>query len=212
MQLGLFEGKKSKRGGRRRKAGRKKSGRVSHAARVHNRTNPVHVTLKVLEGLPTLRGHKLGRLIGRYFRLVLGRRDAFRVTHFSIQSNHLHIIVEAEDQLALSRGMQGFKSGLARLINARLGRSGTLWRDRYHARDLDNPTAVRHALVYVLQNHAHHGGRPGVDPWSSATWFTGWQEVAPATADSPVAAPRTWLLRVGWRQVGGPISIHEVPR
>ena len=31
-----------------------------------------------------------------------------RIIHYSIQGNHLHLIVEAEDPRALSRAMQGF--------------------------------------------------------------------------------------------------------
>jgi putative transposase len=200
-------------GGRREGAGRKRSGgRVSHATRVHKKDYPVHVTLKAVEGVASLRGHRLGQMVCRYFRTVLGRRDDFRVVQFSVQSNHVHLLVEADDARALSRGMQGLGSGLTRLINARLGRSGKLWRDRYHARELTNPTMTRHALRYLLQNHAHHGGEPGIDPRSSATWFDGFSDALPATHGSPVALPQTWLLRHGWHACGGgKLSIHELP-
>jgi hypothetical protein len=38
-----------------------------------------------------------------------------------------------------------------------LGRGGAVWGDRFHARDLKTPREVRHALVYVLNNHRKHG-------------------------------------------------------
>jgi REP element-mobilizing transposase RayT len=198
-------------GGKREGAGRKKSGGRPHRVRSHQESNPVHVTCKALGGVPNLRGFKLGPLIGRYFRRVLGRHEGFRIVVFSIQRTHLHMIVEADDQPALSHAMQGFLSGLARLVNRATGRSGPLWRERYHAEELTSPTQTRHAVRYVLQNTAKHGGAVGIDPLSSATWFEHWIEVAPATTGSPVARPTTWLLRDGWLVRGGPLSVHERP-
>jgi REP element-mobilizing transposase RayT len=200
------------RGGRREGAGRKKGARVSHATRVHKKDCPVHVTMKVLDGVPSLRGHQLGTLVCQHFRAVLGRRADFRVVVFCVLSNHIHLLVEATSASALSRGMQGLASGLTRKINNRLGRGGKLWRDRYHARELTNPTMTRNAVRYVLQNNAHHGGEPGIDPRSSATWFDGFVDALPATHGSPVARPQTWLLRDGWHACGGgKLSIHERP-
>ena len=199
-------------GGRRKGAGRKKRGRVKHARRRHKKAHPVHVNVHVLEDVPSLRAGGLGPLIGGYFRRVLGRRVDFRVTAFAILGNHIHMLVEADDQPALSRGMQGLLSGMARVINRKLGRRGQLWADRYHAHELTTPTETRNALRYVLMNLARHGGPLGIDPFSSATWFPGFADAIHATYGSPVAAPRTWLLRTGWRKAGGPLSIHERPR
>jgi putative transposase len=213
VQLAIAFPEKKTRGGRRKGAGRKRSSdRVSHATRVHKKGHPVHVTLKAVGGVASLRGYRVGQRVCRYFRTVLGRWKDFRVVAFSVQSNHVHLIVEADNARALSRGMQGLASGLARLVNACVGRGGKLWRDRYHARELTNPTMTRHAMRYVLQNNAHHGGQPGIDPLSSATWCAHWIEVAPATTGSPVAPPQTWLLRYGWHELGGgPLSVHEGP-
>jgi putative transposase len=212
MQLTLDLAKKTW-GGKRAGAGRKPSSdRVSHAARVHDEQYPVHVTLKVVAGLPNLRGHKLDKLVCRHFRDALGRRPDFRVVHFTVQRNHIHAIVEADSARALSRGVQGLKSGLARKVNNRLGRSGKLWLDRYHAHELTNPTMTRNAVRYVLQNTAHHGGEVGIDPYSSATWSDAFIDHFPATHGSPVARPETWLLETGWHwRGGGKLSIHERP-
>ncbi len=81
-------------------------------------------------------------------------------------------VVEAKDRVALSRGVQGLASGLARVVNRTTGCSGQLWRDRYHARPLKTPTEVRRTLVYVLPNGLKHGVTPlALDPLSSAAWF-----------------------------------------
>jgi REP element-mobilizing transposase RayT len=127
----------------------------------------------------------------------------FRIVHFSVQRDHVHLIVEAHDRVALARGMQGLAVRAARGINRALRRGGAAWGDRYHARELKTPREVRNAIAYVLLNRRKHEPTArGIDPCSSGAWFIGWRERQPISDDSPVAAPRTWLASVGWRRCG----------
>jgi putative transposase len=139
-------------------------------------------------------------------------RQTFGVVEFSVQSNHVHLLIEASSSGALSRGMQGLAIRLAKAVNRVLRRHGRVWADRYHARPLRTPREVRHGLVYVLLNGRKHwvSGR-GTDPCSSGRWFRGWrQSVQVSRGLSPVVPARTWLLSVGWRR-GGPIGVDEKP-
>src|SRR5437879_4806944 len=53
---------------------------------------------------------------------------------------------------------------VARAVNRALNRRGAVWTDRYHARALTSPRAVRNALVYVLMNRRkHREGERGLD-------------------------------------------------
>jgi hypothetical protein len=224
------------RGGPGRGQGRKKT---KHDYVVHTRRpfldkrHPVHVSMRIVGGLPSLRGRKLwgpvrrGFVFGRRFARVLAAgqrpREVFRIVHFSVQGQHIHLLCEARDSQALSRGIQGFKIRVAKAINAALERSGRVFSDRYHARIITNPTQCRHALAYVLQNQRHHAyqerasyPRGRVDPHSSAMAFRGWTVATPQPwANAPptdtdgedtVAEPETWLLRGGWKRGGGAIS------
>lgn len=200
-------------GGRRVNAGRKRRGvrpSTPHRARpFHRARHPVHVTLRC--HLRTLRTQALFRIVSN--ALGASTRADFRVVHFSLQSSHLHALVEASHRLALSRGMRGLAIRIARRINSALGRRGTLWADRWYGRTLTSTRAVRRCLMYVLQNFKkHHPGILGADARSSALWFDGWRDWRPiATGPPPVAAARTWLLRFGWRR-HGLISLSERPR
>jgi hypothetical protein len=111
------------------------------------------------------------------------------VVEFSVLSNHLHLVVEADDSVALSRGMQGLAIRVAKALNALLGRSGRIFADHYHSRLLRSPTELVRALRYVAGNALHHYGETGPDACSSR---------APG-AVAALAAPVGWLLRVGWR-------------
>jgi putative transposase len=145
--------------------------------------------------------------------LVAASGRAFRLLHFSVQADHLHLLVEAEGGAALARGCQGLAVRVAKSVNQLLGRRGAVWGDRYHARRLATPAEVRRALVYVLQNWRKHvAGARGLDPRSSAAWFEGWRMPVPARAGpSPVRVPRTWLARIGWLRHGR-IDVTEEPR
>jgi putative transposase len=145
---------------------------------------------------------------------------------FSVQGNHLHLIVEADDGVALARGVQRLLSRVAMTVNAIARRSGRLWRDRHHRKVLKSPRQVRHALVYVLFNARRHQvpGQNGydtalgsIDPCSSAFWFKDWSPSClpppiPIERAGPslVAAARTWLAGDGWRR-RGLIRFDEVP-
>ena len=209
-------------GGKRAGAGRKPTrlGRpcVPHRVRpAHRRGAPVHVTLRARAGLPPFRDVGIFREMREAIRRASRSRavgDAFRVVEFSVQADHVHLIVEAQDTDVLSRGMRGLAIRLARAVNRALRVRGSVWGDRYHARALTTPRAVRTAIVYVLMNAKKHGRRiaSGLDAFSSAPWFSGFRARAVTTTDeSPVHAPKTWLARVGWRR-WGLIALSERPR
>jgi hypothetical protein len=124
--------------------------------------------------------------------------------------------VEADDNRALSEGMQGLSVRLAKGLNRLMGTHGKVFADRYHAHVLRTPAETRNALAYVLLNHRSHMARIGKptlgvapDPFSSAGSFNGWCEVT-AGERRVTSAPLTWLLRTGWRRRGAG-SLTETP-
>lgn len=202
-------------GGRRVGAGRKPNGRlpgVWHVPRPeHDCRHPVLVTLRADRRLPSLRSEHLFQALREAFRR--SNRSDFRLVHFSVQTDHLHLIVEANDRQALGRGLQGLAGRCAWAINRAARQRGRVWTDRYHARALRTPREVRAAIVYVLQNFRKHLHAPAVvDPRSSGPWFDGWASAdEPSAEPSPVARPSSWLVINGWRRAGGLISLHERP-
>jgi putative transposase len=211
-QLGLPLGHARTHGGRREGAGRPRLLRpkgLPHLSRgFHEKTHPVHVTWRVIRGLPSLRKRALAVAIGCTFRENtagnLRRRSGFQVIHFSIQPDHLHLIVEAADRRRLAAGLRGLGVWIARRVNEKLGLKGRVLKDRYHERRLATPREVRNAILYVLQNFKKHDPSPFVfDAWSSAPWFDGWTfTLDPPPTRTPVAPPTTWLARTGWRRHG----------
>lgn len=178
---------------------------------LHDPRCPVHVTFRATQGLTSLRRRDVFEPLQD--ALAAASRNSFRLLHFSVQSDHLHLVVEADAPTRLARGLQGLAVRAAKAINGVLHRHGAVWGERYHARALKTPREVRNALAYVLNNHGKHvPGAHGLDPRSSARWFTGWRtKLTRLVGRSPVAVAQTWLAAVGWRR-HGLIAIDEGPR
>ncbi len=136
------------------------------------------------------------------------RRSDFRVVEYSIQANHVHLVIEADGADQLGRGMKALGARFARVVNELFGRRGAVLRDRYHLRILKTPREVRNALAYVLLNVRKHRAQRGlatppcIDPASSGRWFAGWTDDAIPAREPPTSPARSWLLRVGWLRWG----------
>jgi hypothetical protein len=159
MKLNIYQGK---RGGRRPGAGRKRlhSKGVSHRVRekVLSR-HPLHINFKVK--VP-IRNKSCLKVLKRAIKNA--RSHGLLVLHFSLQSNHIHLMVEACDNEILTRAMRSltitFSKGLAR---------GRIQLERYHLHVLKTLREVRNAVHYVLFNEQKHSGlkRAYVDSYSS---------------------------------------------
>ncbi|MBX3232801.1 MAG: transposase [Labilithrix sp.] len=181
---------------------------------------------------PSFRSQRVAEAIVEQIASAVKR--GVKVVQYSIQEDHLHLMVEGADKQELARGMKLLFSRIAFAVNRVSGRCGSLFRERHHRRPLTTPTEVRNALVYILFNARKHviGRRDFraaffsfLDDKSSAPWFTGW---APNAAPPqrlversrarwpgapPLHEPTTWLAAHGWRRATpGHIRFDELPR
>src|SRR5512136_650200 len=180
IKMRQLEMKMPRWGGKRPRAGRPRvlpgKPRLKHLPRqaIPERL-PVHVVLRMAPEVGTLRTRVALKVIGR---AVWSAQDKFgmRLIHFTVESNHLHLIVEGVSGAA----MKGLGVRIARGINRLRGRSGRVIGDRYFARGLRTPAEVRNAVRYVVRNHARQTGVDVPDEYSSA----GQPQL--------VVAPRSW--------------------
>lgn len=196
------------RGGKRRGAGRKPKGArpgVSHRARPRfSKPTPVHVTMRVREHVWNLRSARSWRRLRDVFARSCGRLG-LRLIEFSIQGNHIHLIVEADSHDSLSRGMQGLCVRIAKALNKMMDRKDTVFADHYFSTLLTSPTKLVNAIKYVLGNHTHHFGETGVERFSSPA-------LSLADRAAVIAAPLGWLLRTGWRLAAPPSLTLQLGR
>jgi hypothetical protein len=134
------------------------------------RRHPVHVIARVLPALGSLRRRRAHAALRRAVRLSLARSD-FRIVRLALRTSRVELLVEADDRLALARGMQGFQVAAARALNTARRRAGTVFPDRYRPRILRTRRAVRAAITALPPR------------------------VSAAVPAAP-ALPETWLLRI----------------
>jgi putative transposase len=170
-------------GGARKRAGRKPHGAkagVSHLERpVLKKRFPVHVTWRMRGDVWNLRAQRCLGVLKRAF--LAGSKESFQIVHYSVMGNHIHLLVEATDRRALSRGMQGLGIRIAKALQKVMDRLGHVIKERYHAHILKTPIEVKRARLYLLNNARHHFGLTIPDYCSS---------------QAPVLQPRTYLLRM----------------
>lgn len=180
-------------GGKRIGAGRKPEGKragVPHRARERfQRCAPVHVTFRMASTVYNLRSQ---RSFAALKRALGDAADRFgtRVLHFSVQGNHVHVIVEANDTGSLCRAMKGLSVRIARRMNQMMARKGRVMGDRYHAHVLRTNRETRNAVRYVRENHRKHmaqASKPFTGAWTDP--FSSWSN------DLVLPSPRTSLLK-----------------
>ena len=140
---------KGKRGGRRPGAGRKRihSRGVSHLKRetVTKRT-PAHINFKFNCRIKSKEGLKLLKR-----SIQNAQKMGLKVIHFSLQSNHVHLITEAEDNTILTAGMRALTITFAKGL-----KKGRVQLERYHLHVLKTLREAKHAIEYVLFNQQKH--------------------------------------------------------
>ena len=164
------------------------------------KSQALHVVMRVDPAVGNLRRRTLYKAM-RDATITAALRERFRIVHISLQRNHVHLLAEAENAMALARGMQGFQISAARHINTALGvdkyrrRRGRVFTDRYHVEVITSPTRARRALSYWLE-------------LDGKAWMWPIRETYDPLM---VRRPQSWLLREGWKLGGGPISARDVP-
>ncbi len=149
-------------GGLRFKAGRKRvhSKGVAHERREKvNARTPLHVNFKYRLNV---RNKETLKLLKRSIQNA--RKHGLRVLQYSFQKNHIHLILEADSNVILTKGMRSLTITFAKGLQ-----EGRVQLERYHLHVLRTVRETKHALQYVLFNQQKHesGTYSVVDEYSS---------------------------------------------
>ena len=129
--------------------GRIRRSSVPHSKRPELR-GEIHVVLRIRRGLPNLRTPRTYRVLERAFRAAK-EKDGFGLAQYSVQQDHLHLVVWAVDKQKLARAMQGFAIRVAKALNRHWKRRlGGVFAERYFARAIERYSELRRVIRYVL--------------------------------------------------------------
>lgn len=149
-------------GGPRKGAGRKriKSKGIAHRTREKVTCHkPLHVNFKYRT---TIKNKFCLRLLKRAIHNA--RAQGLKVIHFSLQHNHVHLIVEATNNSILTSGMRSLTVTMTKGL-----KMGKVQLERYHLHVLKSIRETKHAVHYVLFNQQKHekGTSSQIDEYTS---------------------------------------------
>jgi REP element-mobilizing transposase RayT len=179
--------------GKRKKQGRKRlhSPGVAHSKRERvTRHTPLHINFKLDLEKGSLRNKTALKFLAQ--AIAKARAKKLGIVHFSLQHNHVHLIVESPDNATLTSGLRALIISLVMRLNHHWKKNGQRLKQRYHLHVLKTLKEVRHACHYVQKNEIKHSGRLTIehDPYSS--WG---QYFLTAIIDGILDPPRAWALR-----------------
>jgi REP element-mobilizing transposase RayT len=203
---------------------KKKRNYVPHIDRpIIKRVSAMHITVKVNKEAAGLRNKDISMALKR--AIMRARVKGINIVHFSLQHDHIHLIVEGsntKDFPLISRGMQSFGITFALQLNKVKGLKGTVYHDRYHLHVLKTMSEVKNAIHYVLMNGRKHSQvKNCFDEYSSQSLFTDWKKLIKADwkpvhevshsylkiHQKKLAAflgpPKTWAIQEGWKLTAG---------
>ena len=147
-----------------------------------------------------MRTPRAWRVLERAFRAGK-EKEGFNVAEFSVQNDHLHLIVDTRDERTLAKGMQGLAIRIAKALNRYWRRRiGSVFAERYFARVLTTHIQLWRAVKYVLSNARKHGAwfsKDQPDPYSSGRWYCRWHErdrIRRPLRGAPVSPGRSLLF------------------
>jgi hypothetical protein len=197
LNLNIYQGA---RGGRRPGAGRKRVHSKGVAHRIREKVQMRHALHVNFRYRTTIRHKKGLSLLKR--AIVNARKKGLRVIHYSLQSNHIHLILEAQDNSILTRGMRSLTVTIAKGLG-----KGRVQLERYHLHVLKTLRETKNAVHYVLFNEQKHSGlnRAYVDEYSSLGVARDLRELAKERRITVILkrisevsfldSPRGWIIR-----------------
>lgn len=84
------------------------------------------------------------------------RLKDLKIIHYTLEYNHIHLLVEAASNRVLHSGMQAFGISLAKGINRFKRLKGTVYKHRYHYRQISSPRDLKNVLHYIFHNGIKH--------------------------------------------------------
>jgi len=111
---------------------------------------------------------KFARARQRYMYWLYQARKRFKIEilNYTITSNHVHLIVRNRGGNNEIPGMVQLAAGrTGQEYNARKGRKGAFWEDRYHATAIETGKHVQRCLTYIDLNMVRAGAVKHPEEW-----------------------------------------------
>jgi REP element-mobilizing transposase RayT len=128
---------------------------IRHIARDEiKRLTPLHLTIKIEKNKAGLKNKAV--LKAMHTSLKKARLIGLRILHYTLEYDHVHMLVEVDNNEILTMGMQSFGISFSKGINKIKKLKGKVFKTRYHFRKLKTPSELKNVLNYILGNSVKH--------------------------------------------------------
>jgi REP element-mobilizing transposase RayT len=118
------------------------------------RLSSLHLTIKIKRIKADLKNKSILIVLKR--AIYNARKKGLRVIHFSLEFDHVHLLIEAPDNFILGKGMQSLGVTLVRGINKLGQTSGEVYKHRYHFRKINSTRELKVVMNYIFHNGVKH--------------------------------------------------------
>lgn len=125
------------------------------------RLTSLHLTVKILKDKAGIKNKQTLALLKH--AILKARKKGLRIIHFTLEYDHVHLLVEANDNEVLGRGMMVFGVTMAKGINRLKSIKGTVYKHRYHFRKINSPRELKNVLHYIFNNGIKHKTAKSLD-------------------------------------------------
>jgi REP element-mobilizing transposase RayT len=119
------------------------------------RLSSLHLTVKINRIKADLKNKSTLKVLKR--AICNARKKGLRVVHFSLEYDHIHLLIESPNNSTLGRGMQSLGVTMARGINLFKKSEGGVYKHRYHFRKISSSRELKRVMHYIFNNGVKHG-------------------------------------------------------
>ncbi len=140
---------------------------IRHTNRPHiKKPASLHLTIKVKKKKAEIKNKSVLKILKR--AILNARKQGLRVIHFSLEYDHVHLLIEADNNLILGKGMQAFGVTLSKAINRLKKLKGGVYKHRYHFRQISSTRELKIVMNYIFTNGLKHGTAKSIlNPFNS---------------------------------------------
>lgn len=128
---------------------------IRHTSRpTLKKMSSLHLTIKVNRNKAEIKNKKVLKLLKH--SIANARRQELKVIHFALEYDHVHLLIEAEDNVTLGKGMMSLGVTLAKGINRLKKLKGSVYKHRYHFRHITSSRQLKAVMNYIFSNGLKH--------------------------------------------------------
>lgn len=139
---------------------------IRHIARDEfNRLTVLHLTIKIDKSKAGLKNKQTLKVMWNAIKKA--RMIGLKIIHYTLEYDHVHLLVEADSKAELGSGMQSFGITFSKGINKLKKAKGQVYKTRYHLRKLKTPAEVKNVIQYILGNSVKHKTSSFINQYNS---------------------------------------------